>query len=175
VENRDKEANVFEHLDTPMEAFNYKLGAALEMEKTVCDILGDSIDHAQTDEVRQMLRHHLDETKGHIDTLEQVFTAMQWDIDDSSCPAIDGLKAEGKAMMKKTDDSLMDAIILQSCAEVEHHEIGVYENLMGSARAMGRDDVVDLLGRNCRNEEQTLRMVMQAQEQMLPALVQHAT
>jgi ferritin-like metal-binding protein YciE len=165
---------MFERLNSPDEAYNYKLGAALKMEKTVLDILDDSIEQAQSAVLRDMLQRHRRETEGHIDTLEQVFASMQWEIDDSACPAIDGLKAEGKAMLKKADDSLIDAIILQSCAEVEHHEIGVYENLMLSARAMGRDDVVDLLQRNCSNEEQTLQKVMEAQQQIVPALIRQS-
>lgn len=84
--------------------------------------------------------------------LERVCTAMDWGVDDSPCPEIDGLKAEGKATVQKTDDALVDGII---------------ENLILSARAMRRDDVVDLLRQNLTSEEAALRKVMTTQEQVV--------
>jgi ferritin-like metal-binding protein YciE len=164
---------VFERLNTPEEAYNYKLGAALNMEKTVLDILDDSIKNAQSDHVAELLQQHRRETEQHVDVLEQVFTAMEWDVDDSPCPAIDGLKAEAKAMVKKTDDTLVDGVILQGAAEVEHHEIGVYENLILNARAMKRDDIVDLLQKNLASEEDALRKVMAAQEDVIARALEH--
>jgi ferritin-like metal-binding protein YciE len=157
---------VFERLNTPEEAYNFKLGAALTMENTVCEILDDAIDNAQDEQVRQLLQEHRTETKAHVDVLEQVFTAFEWGIDDSPCPAIDGLKAESKATVKKTDDSIVDSVILQGAAEIEHHEIGVYENLILNARAMGREDVADLLTRNLGSEQEALRKVMSLQRQV---------
>ena len=78
--------------------------------------------------------------------------------------AIDGLEKEGKAGVKKTDDSFVDSVILQGAVEIEHHEIGVYTNLILNARAMGRQDVVDLLERNLRSEEQALQKATALQE-----------
>lgn len=164
---------MFERLNTPEEAYNFKLGAALTMEKTVLDILDESIDKAQHEEVRQLLQQHRRETEQHVENLEQVFAAMEWGVDDSPCPAIDGLKAEGKANLKKTDDALVDGVILQGAAEVEHHEIGVYENLILNARAMKREDVVDLLRKNLSSEEETLRKVMATQEEVASRALAH--
>jgi ferritin-like metal-binding protein YciE len=85
-----------------------------------------------------------------------VFGCFEWEVNDSPCPAIDGLKAEGAAMVKKTDDSFVDSVILMGAGEVESHEIAVYEGLIISADAMGRGDVVDLLERNLAQEKQAL-------------------
>jgi len=150
---------MFERLNTPAEAYNYKLGATLKMEQTVLEILGDNIDEAQDEKVKDLFRHHQDETREHIANVERAFAALGWDVDDSPCPAIEGLQKEGKANVKKTDDSLVDSVILQGAVEVEHHEIGVYENLITGARAMGRQDVVDLLQRNIEQEQHTLEEV----------------
>jgi ferritin-like metal-binding protein YciE len=157
---------VFEHLKTPQEAYEFKLGAALNMERTVLDILDDSIEHAQDERVRQLLAQHRGETEQHVEVLEQVFGAFEWDIDDSPCPAIDGLKAEGKANLKKTDEAIIDSVILQGAAEVEHHEIGVYENLILNAKAMGRADVAELLQKNLQSEQTALQKAMTQQEQV---------
>lgn len=158
---------MFERLNTPQEAYNFQLGSALKMESTVLEkILDDSIDEAQDDRLKQLFRHHAEETREHIRNLEQVFTAFGWDVDDSPCPAIEAIHKEGKTNIKKTDDAIVDSIILGGAMETEHHEIAVYENLIINARAMGRDDVVALLQRNLESEQHTLEEVKAAAEQV---------
>jgi ferritin-like metal-binding protein YciE len=156
---------VFERLNTPQEAYNYKLGAALKMEQTVLDMLDKNVEEAQTEQVKQLFRHHQDETRQQIANIEQAFALFGWNVDTSPCPAIEGLEKEGRATAKKTDDALVDGVLLQGAAEVEHHEIGVYENLIINARAMGRGDVVQLLQQNLQQEQHTLREVLHAEEQ----------
>jgi len=161
---------VFERLNTPQEAYNYKLGAALKMEQTVLDMLDKNVEEAHDEHVKALFRHHQDETRQQIANLEQAFRTFGWDVDTSPCPAIEGLDKEGRANAKKTDDALVDDALLQGAAEVEHHEIGVYENLIIHARAMGREDVVRLLTQNLEQERHTLREVLQAEEQMASAM-----
>jgi ferritin-like metal-binding protein YciE len=98
--------------------------------------------------------------------VEVVFDLMGWEVDDSPCPAIDGLMAEGKANAKKSDRSIVDAILLEGAVEVEHHEIAVYENLISGARAMGRDDVARVLRQNLDNERQTLEKALSAHDRV---------
>lgn len=143
---------MFERLTTPAEAFNFKLGAALTMERTVLKILDSGIEEAKDPQVAGLLREHRAESEAHVRNVEEVFGMFGWTIDDSPCPAIDGLQAEAKANAKKTDDSIVDSVLLQGAVEVEHHEIGVYENLILNAHAMGRHDVVDVLRRNLDSE-----------------------
>jgi len=160
---------VFERLNTPQEAYNYKLGAALKMEQTVLDMLDKNCEEAHDEHVRQLFRHHQTETRQQIANIEQAFRAFGWDPDTSPCPAIEGLEKEGKATARKSDDALVDGVLLQGAAEVEHHEIGVYQNLIINARALGRSDVVRLLEQNLEQEQHTLREVLQAEEQMASA------
>jgi ferritin-like metal-binding protein YciE len=160
---------MFERLNTPEEAFNYKIGAALTMEQTVLEILDDNIEEAQDDRLKQLFRHHAEETKGQIRNIEQVFAAFGWDVDDSPCPAIQGIQKEGKANVKKTDDAIVDSIILSGAAETEHHEIAVYESLITQARALGRGEVVRLLEENLEQEQHTLQEVKSAAETVAAA------
>ncbi len=155
-----------ERFEKPVEAYQFKLGAALTMEQTIVDMLEEAVDAAQDEHVKELLRRHQDDTRQHIEVLEQVFGVFGWEIDGSPCPATEGLAQESKAMLEKTDDSLLDSIILQGAVEVEHHEVGVYTNLIVNARAMGRQDVVDLLEQDRRSEEQTLQKVTSAQQQV---------
>jgi ferritin-like metal-binding protein YciE len=157
---------VFEKLDTPQELFKYKLGAALTMENTVLDMLGDLEEKAQSERLKQQFHHHAQETQQQIRNIEQAFTAMGEEPEDEPCPAIQGIEKEGKANIKKTDDALVDAVILSGAAETEHHEIAVYETLITQAEAMNRPNVVTLLRENLEQEQHTLEEVRQASRQV---------
>jgi ferritin-like metal-binding protein YciE len=160
---------MFERLNTPEEAYQFKLGAALKMEQTVLEMLEDNQKHAQGKEVADLFRHHMDETRQQIANLEQAFEFLGWEVDDSPCPAIEGIQKEGKANVKKTDDAIVDSVLLMGAAETEHHEIAVYEGLIINARAMGRDDVVELLEQNLEQEEHTLEEVKSSLEEVAAA------
>jgi ferritin-like metal-binding protein YciE len=152
---------MFDHVSTPKELFVHKLGAALTMERTVLGMLDDLTEAAQSDELKQQFQHHKQETEGQIRNLEQCFHALGEDVDDSPCPAIQGLEKEGKATIM-TDESLLDAVVLSAAGETEHHEIAVYEGLIEHAEAMGATDVAALLRENLEQEEHTLREVQHA-------------
>ena len=149
-------------IETPQELFKYKLGAVLTMEQTVLEMLEKNVEEAQDEQVKALFRHHQDETRQHIDRLHQVFGAFGWEVDDSPCPAIQGIDKEGKANAKKADDSIVDSIILSGAMETEHHEIAVYENLIINAQALGKQDAVRLLEQNLEQEQHTLDEVKEA-------------
>ena len=54
---------MFESIESPRELFTYQLGAALTMEKTVLDMLGELDEKANRPELKQLLSHHADETR----------------------------------------------------------------------------------------------------------------
>jgi uncharacterized protein (TIGR02284 family) len=153
-------------IHNPTELFTYKLGAALTMENTIVDMLEQLIDEASDPQLKQDLRTHREETQAHVRNLEQVFQSLGQEPEDQPCPAIEGIEKEGQANLKMTDDPLKDDVILSGCAETEHHEIAVYENLITHADAMGQEDVVALLRENLEQEQATLGKVMQAAMKM---------
>ena len=157
---------MFEKLNSPQELFHYKLGAALKMENTVLEMLGKLEEESQSQQLKQQFHHHADETRQQIRNIEQAFSALGEEPDDSPCPAIEGIDKEGKANIKKADDSIVDAVILAGAAETEHHEIAVYEGLITEAQAMGKQDIVQLLQQNLEQEQHTLEEVKQASQQL---------
>ena len=44
---------------------------------------------------------------------------------------------EDQATIKTTDDRVVDAVLLASANETEHHELAVYETLIANADARG--------------------------------------
>ena len=150
---------MFEKLTTPEEIYSFKLGAALTMERTTLEMLGDLESHAQRDDLKRLFREHAGETQQHIANVERAFQLFGEDVDDSPCPAIEGLEKEGQATVKKTDDRVVDAVLLASANETEHHEIAVYETLITNAEARGATDVAELLRQNLAQEQAALQKV----------------
>jgi ferritin-like metal-binding protein YciE len=153
-------------IETPQELYVHKLGAALKMESTILDMLPQLEEHANDPQLKQALRQHYDETQRHVANLEQVFTALGAEVDESACPAIEGLEKEGQATLKMVDDSLNDQVILGGVSETEHHEIAVYEGLITKAEAMGEQDIVALLQENLESEQATLQKAQQMGQQV---------
>src|SRR5689334_3789154 len=147
---------------TPEELFLANLAATLKMENTVVGMLEELIEEAADGELKQQLRHHREETQSQIRNLHQAFQALGKEPDESPCLPIEGIHREGQIKLKLAADELRDEVILAGCAETEHHEIAVYENLIVHADAMGQEDVVALLRENLEQEQHTLGEVLKA-------------
>jgi ferritin-like metal-binding protein YciE len=150
------------NIEDPHQLFMHNLGACLTMENTVDDMLGQLIEAAHDSQLKQQLRHHKEETQAQIRNLHQAFQSLGSEAKEMPCPAIEGIEKEGQMNLAMTSEELNDSVILAGCAETEHHEIAVYENLILHANAMGHDDVVALLQENLEQEQHTLGEVLKA-------------
>jgi ferritin-like metal-binding protein YciE len=148
---------MFERLNTPEEAYNHKLGSALTMERDIVEMLDGLIDKSHDETLKQVLRVHQEETRGHVANIERVFETFGWEVDDSPNLVIEAIDKQGRSNIRKAEDALVDSIILSGAMETEHHEIAVYEYLIINARVMGRDDAVVLLQQNLEQEERALQ------------------
>jgi ferritin-like metal-binding protein YciE len=149
---------MFERLNTPEEIFSFKLGSALTMERKLVEVLEELEEHANRDEIKHALREHREETRQHVTNIEQCFKLLDEEVDDSPCPVIEAMAKDGQATIKKTDDSLVDAVILAAATESEHYEIAVYETLITNAGARGASEVAALLRQNLEQEKHALEI-----------------
>jgi ferritin-like metal-binding protein YciE len=152
---------MFERLNTPQEAYNFELGAALKMEHVVLEMLEKLTNTAQDEKLKQLLRRHHHETQQQIAHLERIFETFGWEVEESPSRMSEALEKDAKANIKKMDKSLVPSGILQAAVKTEHHEIAVYENLITGAEAMGKDDAVGLLHENLEQEQRVLEQVRQ--------------
>jgi ferritin-like metal-binding protein YciE len=152
-------------LTEPKQLFLHKLGATLTMEQTVVAMLKELAGTANEPELKEQLSHHRQETEQQIANLNHAFSALGTQPQTQPCPTIDALEREGNEMLRQTAPELHDAVILSGCAEVEHHEIAVYDGLITIAEQLDHDDVVALLEENLEQEEHTLKEVEKAFEE----------
>ena len=149
----------------PKKLFEHELGMALGAERKVLATLKKLESNAQRQELKQQFHHHLEETEGQIENLEQALQAIGAQGAHESDSA-NGIATEGEKLMGKVDDELIDAVLLGAAAKTEHVEIAMYEGLITKAEAMGADDVVSLLEENLEQEQHTLEEVKMAAEKL---------
>jgi ferritin-like metal-binding protein YciE len=157
---------MFEKLNTPEEIFSYKLGSALSMENEILGMLEKLQQETQREELRELFKAHADETRQHVRNIEESFRLLDEEPDESPCPVVEALAKDGSAAMKKTDESIIDAVILAGATEVEHYEIAVYETLITNAEARGAPEVAALLRQNLEQEQGALEKVRRAADRI---------
>ena len=153
-------------ISDPRKLFTYKLGTVLSSEKKILTMLKKLEKRAQRDELKQQFRHHREETEGQIRNIEQAFDALGERATGHSNPVVEGLAEQTDALWDKTDDEIVDSVLLGGAAETEHLEIALYEDLITQARAMGQEKVVSLLEENLEQEQHTLEEVKRASEEL---------
>lgn len=108
---------------------------------------------AQSDELREAIEMHLEETEEHVSRLEQVAESLDVTLKKKTCQAMKGLVEEADDIVKEQkNSSALDAGIIAACQKVEHYEIASYGTLVAWAEQMGHDDAVELL-RETEEEE----------------------
>src|ERR1700687_6023387 len=96
-------------------------------ENKITKKLPGMIEKATNRELSAGLRDHLEQTKGHVERLEQVFKKLGKAPKSVDCPAIDGIIKEAEEVMGEVaDKEVRDAAIIAAAHAVEHHEITRY-------------------------------------------------
>ena len=89
---------------------------------------------------------HLEETKGHVERLEEIAKVLDATPRGKVCKAMKGLVEEGaEAIEEEGDPVLRDLALIIAAQKVEHYEIAGYGSARTLAEWLGLDDVVTLL------------------------------
>jgi ferritin-like metal-binding protein YciE len=111
---------------------------------------------ATSDELRTGFEEHLEQTRGHVQRLEQIFKALGEKPTGKKCKGMEGLVAEGQEMMEEDfEDDLMDAALISAAQRVEHYEIAAYGTVRTYAELLGEDQAVTLLEQTLGEEKET--------------------
>ena len=128
------------------DAFMDELRDAYDAEKQIIKALPKMVKAATSPELRAAFQDHLEETRGHVERLEQCFANLQEKVRGKHCDGVAGILEEGKSTMEEDfDEPTMDACLIAGGQRVEHYEMAAYGTLIAWARVMGHTDVADLL------------------------------
>lgn len=111
---------------------------------------------ANSEELRNGFEEHLEQTRGHVQRLEQIFKALGEKPSGKKCKAMEGLVAEGaETMGEDYEDDVMDAALISAAQRVEHYEIAAYGTVRTYAELLGEDTAVQLLEQTLEEEKET--------------------
>lgn len=101
---------------------------------------------ATSDELREAILSHLEETRGQMDRLDQIFEMLDVKPGRKKCKAMEGLLAEGSEIVAEDAEPMVhDAAIIAAAQRIEHYEIAAYGCSRTFATNLGEHAVADLL------------------------------
>jgi ferritin-like metal-binding protein YciE len=135
------------------------------VEKQILKNLPIMAEKATDPQLKQAFQTHLNETKGHVTRVEEVFRLHGHEAKGVNCPVIDGLVEEAEEIMSDADDpEVLDAALLSAAQAVEHYEITRYGTLAAWAKQLGRPDCARILHGILEEEKRTDEKLTQLAE-----------
>jgi ferritin-like metal-binding protein YciE len=114
----------------------------------------------ESEELRQALETHQEETLGQVERLERVFEILGKKPRGQTCEAIQGLVEEAKEVMDEAEDpDVLDAGVLAAAQAIEHYEIARYGTLRAWAEELGMADAAKLLQQTLDEEKKTDKLL----------------
>src|SRR5687767_12465477 len=136
------------------DAFIDELRDTYDAEKQVLKALPKMAKAAGSEDLREAFESHLEETRGQVDRLEQVFASLDEKVRGKHCDGVAGIIEEGKSIMEEDfEETTMDACLIAAAQRVEHYEMAAYGTLVAWAEAMGRSDAAGLLQQTLDEEK----------------------
>jgi ferritin-like metal-binding protein YciE len=143
--NKQEETTMAE-AGTLHDAFIDELRDAYDAEKQLTKALPKMAKAARSPQLRAAFQAHLEETRGHVERLEEVFESLDKKVSGKHCDGIAGIIEEGKSVMEEDfDEVTMDACLIAGGQRAEHYEMAAYGTLVAWARAMGHEEAAVLL------------------------------
>jgi len=128
------------------DAFVDELRDAYDAEKQLVKGLAKLAKASSSDELREAFEEHLEQTRGHVAKLEQVFGSLDEKVRGKHCEGIAGIIKEAQSIMGEDfDDQTMDASLIAAGQRSEHYEMAAYGTLAAWAKVMGHSEAADLL------------------------------
>jgi ferritin-like metal-binding protein YciE len=122
---------------------------------------------ASSEELSSAFTEHLEQTKGQVQRLEQIFEMLDENPKGKKCVGMEGLVKEGAEMMGEDfEDEVMDAGLIGAAQRIEHYEIAAYGTARAFAELMGESDQASLLSETLEEEKETDQRLTQLSEQI---------
>ena len=123
---------------------------------------------ASSEELKEAFEQHLEQTKGHVKRLEQVFEELDEKPKGKTCRAMKGLIQEGSEVLEEDgENSVRDAGIIVAAQKVEHYEIAGYGSVRTFAHLLGQNKAAELLQATLDEESETNEVLNRLAESVI--------
>jgi ferritin-like metal-binding protein YciE len=125
-------------------------------EKQITKALPKMAKAAKSPELKKAFETHLEETKGQIERLDEIFETLGKKATGKTCHGMQGLVEEGNEMIQELEKSdVRDAALISAAQRVEHYEIAAYGTVREYAKMLGQKDAAKLLDETLEEEKAT--------------------
>jgi len=123
-------------------------------EKQITKALPKMVKAASTQELSAAFDSHLQETKGHVERLEEIFEKLGKRGTGKTCEGMKGVLEEGSEVIQEIEKGpVRDAALIAAAQRVEHYEIAGYGSVRSFAELLGKQDIVELLEETLQEEK----------------------
>jgi ferritin-like metal-binding protein YciE len=141
-------------VDTIDALFVEELKDLYSAENQITKALPKLIKAASLEELRSAFEHHLKETEGHVQRLEQVFEILGSSPKGKTCDGMKGVLDEGSEMLSETaGGNVRDAALISAAQRVEHYEMAAYGTVRSYAESLGQRQISEILQKTLEEEK----------------------
>jgi ferritin-like metal-binding protein YciE len=143
-------------LDTLKKLYVSELRDLYNAENQLLKALPKMAKAASSEELKDGFEKHLEQTKGHVERLEQIFEGLDENPKGKTCKAMKGLIEEGSEILKEDGEkSVLDAGVIVAAQKVEHYEMAGYGSVRTFAQLLGQNRAAELLQITLDEESET--------------------
>jgi ferritin-like metal-binding protein YciE len=143
-------------METLEELFEETLKDVYFAENAILKALPKMAKKTKSPELKQAFEAHVEQTKGQVERLDQVFKILGKKASGKECPALKGLVEETEELMSEAKSPrVLDAGLIGCAQAVEHYEISRYGTLKAWAEELEMQDAAELLDATLEEEKQT--------------------
>jgi len=125
-----------------------------DAEHQIVKALPKMIKAASTPKLRETFEEHLEQTKDHVQRLEQIFKGLGERPKARKCDGVRGILDEGEKTTREGEAGpVLDAGLIAGAQRVEHYEMAAYGSLKTWAGQLGEDRAVQLLEATLQEEK----------------------
>jgi ferritin-like metal-binding protein YciE len=141
-------------VNTIDELFVEELKDIYSAEQQITKTLPKLVEAASSTDLRGAFEHHLKETRGHVERLEQVFEILGVKPKSKTCDGMKGILSEGSEMLHETGPGeIRDAALISAAQRVEHYEMAAYGTVRSYAEQLDQPEIAKLLQETLEEEK----------------------
>lgn len=158
------------------EMLSDQLKDAHSAEKQAIQGMKRSLRKASDEQLRQGIEAHIAQSEDQRERVEQALEKLGGKPGRKVCEAMRGLVEEATHEMDEHDKGpVLDLVIVASQQRIEHYEIAAYGTMVELAKALGENEVGDLLaGILAEEKAQDEKLTEVTRSSILPAAMQSA-
>jgi len=122
---------------------------------------------ASSEELRQAIDEHLEQTRDQAERLEQIFEQLGEKAKGKKCKGMQGLLEEAQETLDEDmEEDTKDAAIIAAAQRVEHYEIAAYGTVKSMASLLDEEEAANLLEETLNEEKETDQLLTEISEEV---------